>query len=209
MRTSTKKVFSHFKIVDEKIYDILTNMDLAPWIKSENELNNRSGYFQALCKQIVSQQLSGRAADTIFGRFTNLFPQKKPDPKILLKIEDQKLRDAGMSWAKASYVKNIAKEILEDNVKWDLFNLMDEKSIIAELTKIKGVGVWTAEMFLMFTLGREDVFSYGDLGLKKGIEKIYNLKKPNPKQIKTITEKWIPYRTYGSVALWKSLENEK
>jgi len=181
-------------------------MDLSVWINSKNYKKTKLGYFQSLCEAIVSQQLSGKAAETIFGRFEKLFPNKNIDPNKLLEFEDKKLKNVGMSWAKVSYVKSVAEHVSNDLIAWNKLDEMDDEGVIKEVTKIKGIGRWTAEMFLMFTLGRENVFSYGDLGLKKGIEKIYRLDNPAPDAIKKITDKWIPYRSYGSIALWQSLE---
>jgi len=181
-------------------------MNLSLWINPKIAKKEKLEYFQSLCRQIISQQLSGKAADTIQGRFEALFPKKIVTPEKLLEHKDQTLRDAGMSWAKASYIKNIATAILSDDFRWNDFHKLSDEDVVAELTKIKGVGRWTAEMFLMFTLGREDVFSHGDIGLRRGIENLYNLENPSKKKIECIVSVWKPYRTYGSIALWQSLE---
>lgn len=164
-------------------------------------------YFVALTRSIVGQQLSGKAADTIYSRFTGLFPKKRPDAKRLLKLKDQQLRDVGMSWGKVSYVKDLASKHLDKEIDLTSLPKLSNEEVLFELTKVKGIGPWTGEMFLMFTLKREDVFSFGDLGLKKGIEKLYKLKNPTAKQITKIITPWSPYKTYGSIALWRSLDN--
>ena len=199
------KINRHFKIHDPIIYDVLKDLDLDDWIKPHNK-HNGLFYFQRLCQTIIGQQLSGKAAGTIHTRFEKIF---KPNvaPKKLLDTPDGVLRETGLSFAKASYVKNIAKAYLEDTVKYDKFDELSDDEIIAELTAIKGVGSWTAEMFLIFTLHRENVFSYGDLGLKKGLIKLYNLTDPSNKQVENIISKWDPYKTYGSIALWHSVDN--
>ncbi|PIQ73719.1 hypothetical protein COV58_00970 [Candidatus Roizmanbacteria bacterium CG11_big_fil_rev_8_21_14_0_20_36_8] len=201
---NTGKILEHFSRKDPVIYTVMKTMDFSKWIGKKK--TTRLEYFRSLCRQIISQQLSGKAADTIQTRFEELFPEKNITPETLLKIEDQTLRDAGMSWAKVSYVKNIATEILGNRIRWSDFEKFNDENIICELIKIKGIGRWTAEMFLMFTLGREDIFSHGDLGLKRGIERLYHLKNPSPKKIETITSIWKPYRSYGSISLWQSLE---
>ena len=201
---NTGKILEHFSRNDPVIYTVMKTMDFSKWL--EKKKTTRLEYFRSLCRQIISQQLSGKAADTIQARFEALFPEKMVSPEKLLAFEDATLRNVGVSWAKVSYVKNIATEVLGDTIRWDDFVILQDEDVVAELIKIKGVGRWTAEMFLMFTLGREDVFSHGDLGLKRGIEKLYHLKNPSPKKIETITSVWKPYRSYGSISLWQSLE---
>lgn len=201
---NTGKILEHFSRNDPVIYTVMKTMDFSKWLGKKKK--TRPEYFRSLCRQIISQQLSGKAAETIQTRFETLFPEKMVSPEKLLAFEDATLRNVGMSWAKVSYVKNIATEVLGDTILWDDFVSLQDEDVVTELIKIKGVGRWTAEMFLMFTLGREDVFSHGDLGLKRGIEKLYHLKNPSPKKIEAITSVWKPYRSYGSISLWQSLE---
>ena len=163
-------------------------------------------YFISLCSEIICQQLSGRVADVIFERFLNLFPRKKIKPEFILKLKHEDLRSAGMSNAKAGFIMDLAQKIHANEVQLAQLIHLENEEAIKELTKIKGIGPWTAEMFLMFTLGREDIFSHGDLGLKNAIKKLYKLENPDKEQIETITIKWSPYRTYACRILWKSLE---
>lgn len=164
--------------------------------------------FLRLCRSIVGQQLSVKAATTIFGRFEKLF-KNGLNPKELLEISDEKLRGAGMSYQKIKYLKDLATKTISGEVDLHGLNMKQNEEIIAELTKIKGIGVWTAEMFLMFSLGRPDVFSYGDLGLQNAIKKLYQMKqKPTIKQMEKLTKKWIPFRTFAAMILWRSLDNE-
>ena len=122
-------------------------------------------------------------------------------------MPDEKIRSTGPSWSKVSYIKNIARAVVSGNLDLQKINEKSDEDVIVELTKIKGIGRWTAEMFLMFTLGREDIFSYGDLGLRKGIMKLYGYKKePTVKQMEKLTNRWKPYRTYAARILWRSLE---
>lgn len=164
--------------------------------------------FLRLCRSIVGQQLSVKAAQTIFGRFESLF-KHGVSPKELLKISDEKLRGAGLSYQKIKYLKDLATKTISGEIDLHNLNTKENEEIIVELTKIKGIGVWTAEMFLMFSLGRPDVFSYGDLGLQNAIMKLYKLKqKPTEKQMEKFSKKWIPYRTFAAMILWRSLDNE-
>ncbi len=191
-----KHIIKHFKTVDPTLAAAIKAIDL---IVPSND------YFSDLCEIIVQQQLSEKAGATIYARFEALFPRKKVTAKKLLALRDAKIRSVGTSGSKITYLKNLARHAQD----FDLRTLRDMKNeeVIAELTKIKGIGPWSAEMFLMFSLGREDVFSYGDLGLRRAIQKLYKFKKePTVKQMEKIVRKWSPYRTYGARILWKMLE---
>jgi DNA-3-methyladenine glycosylase II len=158
-------------------------------------------------ESIISQQLSIKASDTIFSRFKKLFSKEIITPEKLIKIEDQKIRNAGISFSKIKYIKGIARAIIDKQLDLKKLDDLTDEEIIGELIKLKGVGKWTAEMFLMFTLGRTDVFSAGDLGLQNAIVKLYKLKnKPDQTILLEISNKWSPHRTIASRILWKSLE---
>ncbi|KKQ75544.1 MAG: putative DNA-3-methyladenine glycosylase [Candidatus Woesebacteria bacterium GW2011_GWB1_38_5b] len=163
--------------------------------------------FIDLVETIINQQLSDKAAATIFGRFKKLFPEEKITAEKLLKIPDEKIREAGISYSKIKYIKGIAQQI--KNKKLNLKNLenLSDEDVINELVKLKGIGAWTAEMYLMFTLARPDVFSAGDLGLQNAIVKLYKIKqKPTRERLLEISIKWSPYRTTASRILWRSLD---
>ncbi len=161
--------------------------------------------FESLIEAIISQQLSIKASDTIFGRFKKLY-NKFPTPKQILKTSDEKLRSAGLSGAKVKYVKSLA-EFIETGqlVLEELRNLSDEE-VIVQLTKVKGIGRWTAEMTLIFTLRRPDIFSVGDLGLRKAVSRLYNVDINDFIKIEEISLRWSPNRSMVSRYLWKSLE---
>ncbi len=154
-------------------------------------------YFEDLVDAICSQQLSGKAAKTIFGRVKSLLV--KITPENILSKTDQELRDCGLSWQKVGYIKDLSSKIT--NLELQITNLdkLTDEEIITELTKVKGIGRWTAEMFLMFTLGRADILPKDDLGINKALKNL-NIKEKD-------TEKWKPYRTVASWYLWRSLEN--
>jgi DNA-3-methyladenine glycosylase II len=199
------KIKSHFQSVDPIISSAWGKMP--PRILKPVS-NDPLIYFQKLCDDIVSQQLAGSAATSIFNRFINLMPTKKFTPRHVLKLKDQSLRDVGLSWAKASYIKNLAEKVNNQEVRLEKLSKLDDEAVIAELVKVKGIGPWTAEMFLMFSLGREDVFSHGDLGLRNGLIKLYQLRKPPTiERANRIVNRWSPYKSYGSLALWHSLDN--
>lgn len=181
---------------------------LAEVIQKAGELEERKSenYFLDLIESIISQQLSIKAADTIWKRFQNLYTSEVTAEKVL-RTEDQKIRDCGISWSKISYIKDLAKHTKESTIMFEKFDEMSDEQITTELVRVKGIGRWTAEMFLMFAMGRPDIFSYGDLGIRKGIMRLYKLKsEPTPIQAEKISDKWKPYRTYGCRYIWRSLE---
>lgn len=198
-----KKILQHFKSKDPTLHKYALKAKKITPVKKEKP----ERYFYQLCRDIVGQQLSGKAADTIFGRFEKLFPKGIIQPQDILSIPHDALRGVGMSHAKARYVRHLAEAFLHEGLQLLQLDSMADEEIIIELTKVKGIGRWTAEMFLIFTLGREDVFSFGDLGLKKGLMKVYGFKKePTKKQIEKIVKNWSPHKSYASRVLWGSLE---
>ena len=195
-----KKIVEHFKKVDPKLHAYIHRVELATHRYVEN-------LFAHICDEIISQQLSGKAAASIFEKFSKLFPDGQITPENVMKIADEKIRNAGTSWAKVRSLKDLADKVLKKEIHLDILDKLSDEEVVKELTKVKGIGPWTAEMFLMFTLGREDVFSFGDLGLKKGIQKLYGMKEmPTQKEMEKIIKKWSPYKTYASRILWKILE---
>lgn len=194
------KVKKHFQKVDKNLFALACAFDDISIQHSEN-------YFLSLCREIITQQLASGAAHAIFGRFEKLFLNRNVTPEIILSLSDQTIRDTGASWAKVKYIKDFAHCVMTKTIRLDKIQTFGDKEVIQELIKVKGIGPWTAEMFLMFSLGREDVFSYGDLGLRHSIQKLYKFKKePTIKQMEKITSKWSPYRTYGALLLWRSLD---
>ncbi|MDR0206472.1 MAG: DNA-3-methyladenine glycosylase 2 family protein [Bacteroidales bacterium] len=174
----------------------------------ELTLAESSNNFTDLVRSIVAQQLSGKAANTIWKRVETLLNGEITADKFL-SVSDDLIRQTGVSSNKTRYIKNIAQAVFDQSL--DLKNLRnyDNEEIIRQLTMIKGVGQWTAEMFLIFSLAREDVFSFGDGGLNSAINKLYGSGVVLTKdEIKTITEKWKPYRSIASLYLWQSLDNK-
>jgi len=195
-------VLAHFLAKDPQIHSILTSVSLSDWWENRSQ----EDHFYNLAREIIYQQLSGKAAGTIFSRFEKLVGNKvKPENVVDLPV--QSLRQVGLSYAKASYIKDLATKVLTGEVVLTNLASKSDEEIIAELIKVKGIGQWTAEMFLLFTLQRENIFSYGDLGLKKGFAKLYQIDSPSPEQIAVVVDRWHPYRSYGSIALWHFLDN--
>lgn len=171
------------------------------------DLSIKRNYYESLAESIVSQQLSVKAADTIWKRFILLLPDQKVIPENVLAIDNQKIRDAGISWSKISYIKDLSQKTLDSHIIFEEFENMSDEEIINELIKVKGIGRWTAEMFLMFAMGRPDVFSYGDLGLRRALQKFYNFDhEPTIEDMEKIVSVWSPYKTYASRVLWRALE---
>lgn len=200
----SKVIISHFKKSDPVFYEVLI---LVHKVHGDQlfELKKAVNLFETLCESIVSQQLSVKAGDTIYNRILDLLPKRQLTSENILKLKDQDLRDAGLSWGKVSYIKDLAQKVNSNEVILEKLDQLNEEEAIQELTKIKGIGRWTAEMFLMFALGREDVFSHQDVGLQNAIKKIYKYDKYDPVVVEEIVIKWSPYRTIAARILWRSL----
>lgn len=162
-------------------------------------------HFSALCREVIGQQLSSQVARVIYERFKNLFPKKTITPKRILNLTHAALRATGMSNAKVKSLKDLSEKIETQEISLEKIEKMDNESVIEELIKVKGIGPWTAEMFLIFSLNREDVFSFGDLGLKNAIKNIYGLENATQENIEGIVSKWTPYKSYACRILWRSL----
>ena len=161
-------------------------------------------YFEDLVDAICSQQLSGKAAKTIFTRVKNLLVKITPDN--ILSTKDQKLRDCGLSWQKVSYVKDLATKVVGGDLDILILDEFSDEEVITKLVAVKGIGRWAAEMFLMFSLARPDIFPKDDLGIQKAIDAIVKSETSKVDKLK-FSEKWKPYRTVASWYLWRSLEN--
>jgi DNA-3-methyladenine glycosylase II len=163
--------------------------------------------FDALLRAIIYQQLSGKAAGTIHGRLENLYGGRPPRPAEILDTPDEDLRSVGLSRQKLSYLKDLAEKAESRTVNFDGLENLGDEEIIASLTQVKGIGRWTVQMFLMFTLQRPDVLPELDLGIQKAVKLAYDLPEmPKPKELIVIGERWKPYRTVASWYLWRSLE---
>lgn len=164
-------------------------------------------HFDAIARSIVSQQLSLKAAATIHGRFRELYEATGGEPRFVAAIPEQRLRDAGLSWQKISYIKDLARLVAAGELDLDLIDEMTDDELITRLTAVKGVGTWTAQMFLMFRLGRPDVLPTLDLGIQKAIQRVYGLRKrPTVRQMEKLARAWAPYRTIACWYLWRSLD---
>ena len=163
--------------------------------------------FEALCMSIASQQLSTKAADTIFRRFCDLFPpDRRPSPQRVMTLTDDEIRGVGFSRPKVGFIKDLAAHVLDGRLDLPGLTQHPDEEVMRQLVGVKGIGRWTAEIFLMFRLGRPDILPADDLGLMNAVHRAYRLRKrPDPKRLRKIGEAWRPYRSVASWYLWASL----
>jgi DNA-3-methyladenine glycosylase II len=182
-------------------------IDLETRLRRRSEERPADAY-GALLRAIVGQQLSTKAARTIYGRVLELFDGSTPAPEQLLEAEEADLRAAGLSGRKVEYIRDLASHVIEGELELDRLGELSDEEAIEEIVAVRGLGVWTAEMFLMFHLERPDVLSGGDLGIRKAIQVEYELEEmPPPARVIEIGEPWRPHRSLASLYLWESLAN--
>jgi DNA-3-methyladenine glycosylase II len=185
----------------------LGKIDLATRLKRRSEERPPDAY-GALLRAIIGQQLSTKAARTIYGRVLDLFGGTTPSPEQLLEVDEPDLRGAGLSGRKVEYIRDLASHVIEGELELDRLDQLDDAEVIEEIVAVRGLGVWTAEMFLMFHLERPDVLSGGDLGIRKAVQIEYELEEmPPPAKVLEIGEPWRPHRSLASLYLWESLAN--
>lgn len=198
-----EEAIAHLKKADARMATLIDSYPAPVFEKHEN-------YYHELVDSIISQQLSVKAARTIGGRFKDLFGGGFPSPEQILTKDVEELRAVGLSRPKARYIQDLAVKIINGTVKFDTIDSLSNDEIIAELTKVKGIGIWTVHMFLMFCMGRLDVLPTGDLGIRNGITKVYELKiTPTERDVEIIAEEnnWHPYESIASRYIWLSLDN--
>ncbi len=163
--------------------------------------------FVTLCKSIASQQLSLKAAATIFRRFEDLFPpDRRPTPERVMTLADDEIRACGFSRPKVSFVKDLASRVLDGRLDLKKLHKHSDEEVMQQLVAVKGIGRWTAEIFLMFRLGRPDILPADDIGLMNAVHRAYRLRKrPDAKKLRQMGEVWRPYRSVASWYLWQSL----
>jgi DNA-3-methyladenine glycosylase II len=192
--------------IEDAIEFLQKDPQLAAIIESVGSYNlkRRNHHFSTLVQSIISQQIATSAAEAIFKRFKKLYP-KFPTASEILSTRKSKLRVVGLSGMKIEYLKDLARHVENGKLNIKLLSKMNDGDVITQLTQVKGIGRWTAEMFLIFSLGRQDVFPVDDLGLRKGVQMLFSLPEiPKPKEVEKLGEKWKPYRTIVTWYLWKS-----
>ena len=198
--------------------DMDVGLDLLKKDEKMNFLINKFGipvfdikkdYFQSLLRYIVNQQLSGKSAKAIYERFINLIPKNTLiSPKEVIKLSKDDMRMAGLSFQKIDYLKNLSNYFVKNSFQKEDVKKMTDQEICKELTQIKGIGQWTVDMFLMFTLNRSDVMPYGDLAIQKGFKKVFKMNHlPSKKEMDDSSRIWRPYRTLACWYLWESVDD--
>ncbi len=195
-------ILAHFKKSDPVLFAAIKNTS---WFEPSQERDP----FSSLCRIIIGQQLSTKAAHSIYQRFADLFPRQRPRPTLVLDLPEPTLKAAGLSSAKCRAIRNLAEQVQDKTLPLPRLPSMSDEAVTDALVKITGIGPWSAEMFLIFHLGRTDVFSPGDQGLKTAIKRLYGLPElPNAAEASAFAQCWSPYRSYACQILWASLDNE-
>jgi DNA-3-methyladenine glycosylase II len=201
-RKETAQALEHLSAVDDRLATVIKTV-------GKYKIRARQGAFESLVEAIIYQQLAGNAAEAIYGRFIEIYHGTFPKPTELLATDLCKLRVAGLSARKIEYLKDLASYVSDNRLKLDSLPSMTDE-VVKQLVQVKGVGRWTAEMFLIFCLRRPDVLPVGDLGLQKAMQKIYSLPDlPLPDTMYRIAKVWRPYRSIATWYLWKSFTQFK
>lgn len=194
---------AHLRAADPMMQRIIADCGPCTWAPHAREP------FVSLCRSIIYQQLSGKAAGTIMARFLSLYAPAVPTPAAVLQSSEETLRSIGLSRQKMTYLYDLAHKVDQGMLQLDTLASRDDAEVMHSLTQVKGIGRWTAEMFLMFTLGRPDIFPVDDLGIRKAIQRAYGYKSlPAPTTMQRHARKWAPYRSVATWYLWRSLEGE-
>jgi DNA-3-methyladenine glycosylase II len=201
---ATRRAVRHLKRADPIMARLIGEVGACGF-----RLRSDGAHFDHITRAIVYQQLSGKAAATIYARVHELFGGRPPTPAELAATHARRLRRAGLSRQKLGYLKDLARRAATGRLPLDALEALPDEAVIEALTAVRGVGVWTAQMFLMFRLGRLDVLPVGDLGIQKGMRRAYGLRRlPTPAQMERIAASWRPYRSVASWYLWRALEVE-
>jgi DNA-3-methyladenine glycosylase II len=195
-----RKAILHLKKADPLLASVIERV-------GAYRMQYRDPGFETLVRSIVYQQLSGRVATVILGRLVALLPDGAVTPEAILKLTPAKMRRAGLSKQKTAYIRDLARKTVRGKVRFEALGELADEEVIEHLTQVKGIGVWTAHMFLMFALRRPDVLPVGDLGVRSAIRKVYGMEKlPHPKEVEELAANWRPYCSVASWYLWRSLE---
>ena len=185
-----------------------SNLEKIIKVVGKYSIKIRNDPFQSLIESIIYQQLAGKAANAIYNRFINYYDNKEITPARILNSSNDNLKKVGLSNRKIDYLKDLASHIYDGRINLEELPTMNDEEIINKLVNVKGIGRWTSEMFLIFSLGRQDILPVTDLGVRKAIQKVYSLSElPKPNTMMEIAEPWRPYRSIATWYLWKSLSN--
>jgi DNA-3-methyladenine glycosylase II len=196
-----RKAILHLKKSDPVMHAIIERV-------GAYKIQHREPSFETLVRSIVYQQLSGKVASVILGRLIALLPDSNVTPETILKLTPARMRKAGLSKQKTAYIRDLARKTKQGQVKFETLPGLTDLEVIEHLTQVKGIGVWTAHMFLIFALRRPDVLASGDLGVRIAIKKAYDLAElPPPKQVEELAAAWRPYSSVAVWYLWRSLDS--
>jgi len=199
-----RKAIQHLRTVDPVLAGVIDSVGPCRF-----EAASDLSHYESVARAIIHQQLSGKAAATIHGRFEALFGGERPHAAALVGLSDELLRSAGLSRQKLGYLRDLSQRVCGGTLPIDGLHELGDDDVVRHLTTVKGVGQWTAQMFLMFRLGRLDILPELDLGIRKGIQQSYRLRKlPTSERVLTIGAKWSPYRTIASWYLWRSIDGD-
>ena len=197
---SRKVILQHFDMRDLVIASVIRRVGAF-------KLSRNRNYFLVLCKAIIAQQISTKAAETITLRFENLFPGVRATAERVQSLPKNHLREAGLSRQKVKYVKDLSEKFLDGTIRPHRMAYLENEEIIRQLTEVYGIGRWTAEMFLIFSLNRMNVMPVGDLGFRAGLKQLYNMRAlPTPERMRTLAKKWHPFETVGTWYTWRILD---
>ena len=197
---SRKVILQHFDMRDLVIAGVIRRVGAF-------KLSRNRNYFLVLCKAIIAQQISTKAAETITHRFENLLPGVRATAERVQRLPDNHLREAGLSRQKVKYVKDLSEKFLDGTIRSHRMAYLENEEIIRQLTEVYGIGRWTAEMFLIFSLNRMNVMPVGDLGFRAGLKQLYNMRAlPTPERMRTLAKKWHPFETVGTWYTWRILD---
>jgi DNA-3-methyladenine glycosylase II len=195
-----QKALAHFQSADPRLAALIERV-------GASRIRYRPATFDALVMAIVNQQLSSKAAATIYGRLVAALEPEGVEPDGILRLTEEQLRAIGLSKQKCAYVLDLAAKTHAREVVFEELPHLSDEDVLAKLTAIKGIGVWTVHMFLLFALRRPDVLPSGDLGIQNAVQRLYELpERPKPRQVEELGAKWRPYASYAAWYLWRSLE---
>jgi len=199
---------AHLRAVDPVMAALIDRVGELPEPSRPSTRPNPGEHYAGLLRAIVGQQLSTRAAAAIWQRLLGHFDGRQPTPEEVLAADPEELRAAaGLSRAKTSYLRSLAEHVIEGSLELDRLEELDDDAVIAELVAVKGIGEWSAHMFLMFQLERPDVLAPGDLGIRRGVQIAYGLPElPTPTEVIALAERWRPYRTTACRYLWRAID---
>jgi DNA-3-methyladenine glycosylase II len=201
-----EQAVEHLRGADETLGKIID--ERGPLDHEERMRGRPTDPYGALLRSIVGQQLSTKAARSIYTRLTELFDGRAPTPQELLDADPEVVRSAGLSRPKVGYLRSLAEHVVSGELELDRLHELPDEDVTREVTAVKGLGQWTADMFLIFHLGRPDVLPVGDLGVRRAVERAYGFEElPDAETLERLGERWRPYRSLASLYLWESLDN--